>query len=195
MDVPTLIVSIIGACAWIPILITLLRKNRILGSIIDYDLVNMVDTSYRDKDGTTRTISGGYLVLGLSIFVTKNVFIFNDMEVKIVLSNGSMIEGKLVSTVLNLNEPDGSHSTFDIPIEYDLLCNKIFKSNAVNNFCLRILLEGHKISTPNEIEKIVLYFIKTKRNRKRLTFTKKDIPDGLSQSAKYLGRFYTQKNP
>ena len=117
MEVVTLVLSILGALSWIPILIVPLFDHFRKINIVPLDVRIFTNATTISADKQNKK-SGTILLLVLNIFICKTTIFARKIVATVKLKNGTVLKTELLScSTLTSNNIDGTKSEFEIPEE------------------------------------------------------------------------------
>ena len=172
--------SIIGAAAWLPIIITPILHlfNKIHITVLTVGLVinTTVQPLYQHE-----LKSGSCIMLAVNLFIKNTTFYAEKIEAVVTLKNGNSYNGEITdfSTIVYF-ENTIKTKRIDIPIEHEINVSRTIFSGCDNIKCMALFVERGKINDPTDIEKIKITF-KSKRgigifSSKSVTIQKSDFP-------------------
>lgn len=179
INVPTvwyIILSIIGACAWIPIIfnfiLNIFRKihcvyldNRIIRNVLGQNINQDFNAC---KEGMV-------LILALNLYVYSKPFFPRKISCKIELNDGAKHSADLVDGFFNYlgsENPPKTHY-YDVPFEYNMNINRLINANTDNIRVLFFFFENLNIADVNNIDSFEVVFHGRFFN-KRTKFTNAD---------------------
>jgi len=152
----TLIISLIGAGAWIPSIINLLRRNRIYGKMISrYNNCNDNDTFFLFK---------------LSILIENKDFNLKDIECEIEFEDGQILK----STALNMRKITFNKNE-ELTVSGINFLNNISVLNCNKNQEGYLFFKYGIVKPTTKIIKTKFIFIDYKNKKKYLTFVENEI--------------------
>lgn len=176
MQTWSLVLSVIGALAWLPIVLTpIINSNRgISASFLEFRiLTNGVGVS-----AVTNERKSGVLFLMVVNLFTRNydfypTSISGEFKTK---DNHSYLAELLDFSTITSNSEGGTKTTFDVPMEMEFNISRTIKNNTDNVKLISFIVEGAQFSTLSEIDEIVLTLCSERNRKKKLRFYAKDFP-------------------
>ncbi len=165
MAIWTLILSIIGALAWVPIVIEYIKiKNRkIQGSIVDFFCI--YDTKLTSYDGK-ESKSGTLVLLLMNFFVAKESVYVNSIDATVTLTSGTTASVELIDGRITVD--DDSNNPIEevcIPDDMNLNLHREIIAEKDNIRIVPLLLINTTISNFDEIDCFSLKFNKSKQSK------------------------------
>lgn len=180
----TLVISLLGACAWIPILIEKLRKPKIECKILKCDWLTNSKFQYRIpfEDGLQKEINGTFFIINMRLISRNNDFSINDFQMKIKFSSieKEMDAHVCYSSHFTIND-DPRKPEFDTDMDKNILFYPVLKKNEITDLETHFIVESKKY----DIEYIKLIFINTKNKKQTVIMEKEDF--------KYAFRVFERK--
>lgn len=160
MNAFSFILSIVGAAAWIPIivnyLIETLRKvhfvyldRRIIFNATDYSNIN----------GKQVKRTGMDIILGLNLFVYGKPFFPKNISCEIKLKDGPVHKASIYNGTIGYNDlATQQHHTINVSPNFNMSINRSIQSNIDNIRILAFFIENLNLQTDENIEFIKIYF-------------------------------------
>lgn len=170
MDKITFILSLLGALAWIPILIVPVfdhfRKLHIVP--LDFRILTNAYGVSADKKSKKK---GTILILVLNVFIRKTTIFCKKIMAKVVLKNGTTLKTELLDfSTLTSNNDDGTKSTFAVPEGQEFNISRTVHADIDNLRYVSFLAENGSFETLDDVKEIqlILYFGKLFRKKVRI---------------------------
>jgi len=172
----TLILSILGALAWFPIIgsavIDHFRKLRIV-PLDSRVLTNAEGISAGKKSKKTGTI----LMLALNIFIKKTTIFAKSISLTVILKNKTKLQAELLDfATLSSNNNDGTTSVFVIPEGLELNSYRTIRADEDNLKFVAFLVESGMFQSIDDIEKLEISVQYGIWFKKKVTVTNEDFP-------------------
>ncbi|MCI9333053.1 MAG: hypothetical protein HFG05_12945 [Oscillibacter sp.] len=171
----TLVLSIIGASAWLPIIATpiinTLRKIQV--ALIDCEvLTSGIAISYDKKEK-----HGTILLLALNLYVESVDFFPTDISAKVKLLSGAVSNAVLLdgSTVVS-NNGNGTKSKFKIPLEWEWNISRTIHHNSDNVKVVAFLVENIAFQQAQDIGTIKIILRSGKLSKKTIEINNSQFP-------------------
>ena len=153
----TTVVSIVGAAAWIPIVIkpiyNFFRKIHIAPLDIRI-LTNAFGVSAGEKEKKYGTI----MMLSLNIYIKELPLFAKNICSTVFLKNGTKLKTELLDFAsLTSNNDNGTKTMFEIHPVQELNITRTIHPNVDNVKYVAFLVENANFKSPEDIEKIILY--------------------------------------
>lgn len=178
----TLVISVLGACAWLPVLYEKLQKPRIECKILSYDWLEKSKYHYKIpfEDELQKEINGNLFVVYMRLVSRNSDFAISRFKVKIkFLSMQHEIEANVAYsanfTLNNLN------ATVYSDMDKNILFCPVLRKNEVNDLETHFIVESNKI----DVEYMKFIFINVKGKEQVVTVQKDDF--------KYAFRTFSQR--
>ena len=172
----TLILSILGALAWIPIVGTAVVDHFRCLKIVPLDsriLTNAEGISAGRKSKKNGTI----LMLALNVFIKKTTIFAKGIYLTVILKNKTKLQAELLDfATLSSKNNNGTTSFFVIPEGLELNSYRTIKADEDNLKFVAFLVESEAFQSIDDIEKLeftVQYGILLK---KKVTVTNGEFP-------------------
>lgn len=174
------ILSILGASAWLPVVIIPLINHfsKIQATILDAHI--LVDghsrAAYKDEEKI-----GTYLLLALNLFSSKLTLFARKIVVKVRLKNGAYLNAELsdFSSITSYNK-DGSKNTFEVPIGQEFNVSRTIHQGVDNIKYIALLVENANFQYVQDISEIEIKIYFTSKCRelfsKKITLYLSDFP-------------------
>lgn len=174
------ILSVVGAAAWLPIIISPLMNcfRRVKATVLDSRiLTNGHGVSVRKKQRKNGTI----LMIVANMFIKKVSFFARDISVKVKLKNGAKLNCEILDfSTLTSNNDDGSTSGFAVPDEKEFNISRTIHPDTDNIKYIAVLVESANFSKIDEIEEVEinLYYFSKKLSAlsKKVLLKNEDFP-------------------
>lgn len=180
----TLVISVLGACAWIPILIEKLRKPKIECKILKCDWLTNSKFQYSIpfENGLQKEINGTFFIINMRLISRNNDFPINDFRIKIKFcSMGKEIDAHVCySSHFTIND-DPQKPEFKMNMNDNILYYPVLKKNEITDLETHFIVESKKY----DVEYIKLIFINTKNKEQIIEMNKEDF--------KYAFRVFDKK--
>lgn len=154
MAVWTLVLSIIGALAWIPIIITPIINalRRVHASLFEG---RVLSNGKAIPAGAQEAKEGTILLLCLDMYLKNVDFFPTEISAKITLTSGTTSNAILLdcSTVI-ANSSDGTKSRFRIPLDMEWNVSRTIHKNSDNIKIVAFLVENASFQNLYDIETI-----------------------------------------
>lgn len=171
------ILSIVGAAAWLPIIIIPVVNHfrKMQATILDsHILTNGKGISAYKKEEK----NGIILMLVLNLFVKRTTLFAQKISMNVHLKNGAVLNTELLDfSTLTVNNSNGTKSNFDVPMEQEFNVSRTIYHDVDNIKYIAILVESANFSSVDEISKIEMTIFYTSRYKK--FFSKKLILSSL----------------
>lgn len=172
----TLILGILGALAWLPIIgsavIDHFRKLRIV-PLDSYVLTNAEGISAGKKSKKTGTI----LMLALNLFIRKTTIFAKSILLTVELKNKTKLQAELLDfATLSSNNNDGTISTFEIPQGSGLNSYRTIKADEDNLKFVAFLVESGSFQSIDDVEKLKFTIQYGAWFKKNVTVTSDEFP-------------------
>lgn len=170
----TLVISILGACAWLPILIDKLRKPKMECKILKYDWLTESKFQYvmPFEDGLQKEINGTIFIVRMQLISRNNDFSINDFKVKVKFcSMEQEIDTYTFYSSHFIVNNRSNRSEYDMDIEKNILYYPVLKKNEIADLETHFIVESKKY----DIEYVKLIFIDVKNNKQIIKIGKDDF--------------------
>lgn len=179
MELLALVISLVGAAAWIPAIVNLvqIKRRKVEGTIVDYRIIQ--DAKVEDSTRTKKEI-GTILMLGINFFIADKSFFAKNYEINVSLSSGGKLKGIIVDGVL-IEHNDNEEFLFLNPLDFNFNLRREIVPDKDNIRIVSIMIQNanfDKIEQINEVEFIFKNEEKGKRKIvKSVIFKKEDFPE------------------
>lgn len=179
-----LLLSIIGAAAWLPIVIDWLisRFRNIHYILIDQGIVSNASVTYT-KNNLQTVKTGMQIIIALNFFVYNKPFFPEKITCKLKLKNGAVHEAELYEGIITYYDIIHQQHFFNFPIEYDMNINRSIHCNTDNVRVLCFFFEDLNLHSDDNISEIEIVF-KEKMQHKNIIFNSLE-----SASKGFISRF------
>ncbi len=167
------ILSVIGAAAWLPIVLKVLidyfRKIHmtVLDSRILTDAFGVSAGKRQRKDGTI-------LMFVANMFIKNTTFFARNIEIVVELKNGTKLKTEILDfSGIESNNSDGTRSVFNVSIDKEFNISRTLYADQDNIKYVAVLVESAKFSSIGEIQSIRIYSSSRKTFKK--FFAKKTV--------------------
>lgn len=172
----TLILSVLGALAWFPIIgsavIDHFRKLRVV-PLDSRVLTNAEGISAGKKSKKTGTI----LMLALNIFIKKTTIFAKSISLTVILKNKTKLQAELLDfATLSSNNNDGTTSVFVIPEGLELNSYRTIRADEDNLKFVAFLVESGTFQSIDDVEKLKICVQYGVWFKKKVTITNEDFP-------------------
>lgn len=175
MDTITLILSIIGALAWLPIVVTPIRDHFRKVQVVPLDTRLLINAASTSVDNVTKR--GTILILVLNIYIRKTSIFAKNIEAKVTLRNQTQLKTELLNLyTTNAKNSDGSVSRFEVPREKEFNVSRIINADSDNIKYVAFLVENGAFDSIDEIEKIEMTFKYCNIFKKRVIIRSDEYP-------------------
>lgn len=167
------ILSIVGAAAWIPLVIAhfSLKHRKLSATVVDYRIIENAFVS--DSSGENK-ITGTILILAMNCFVTEKSLFAKDYKIKVFLKEDTQANG-IVFDGDTKERYKGKEKILEIPQEYNFNLHREIIHDKDNVRIFPLLFRNVAFDNIASIEKIVFKF-KGNKETKKLVVEQKDIP-------------------
>lgn len=170
----TLVISILGACAWLPILIDLLSKPIIECKIRKYDWLTSSKFQYTIpfEGGLQREINGVIFIIGMRLISRNNDFPIKDFRVKIKFCsmeqelNANTLYSPRFTIYDRPQKPE-----FEMNMNENILYYPVLKKNEIADLETHFIVESNKF----DVEYIKFIFIDTKNKEQIIKIDKENF--------------------
>lgn len=180
----TLAISILGACAWLPILIEKLRRPKIECKILKYDWLERSNFHYEIpfEGQLRREINGTMFIINMRLVSRNNDFPIDDFLIKIKFSSMEKEMDAYVcfSSRFTIND-DSQKPEFNMEMDKNILYYPVLKKNEIADLETHFIVESNKY----DVEYVKLIFINTNRKEQIIKLRKEDF--------KYASRVFVKK--
>ena len=191
MEIASLILSIIAAGAWIPILIGFFtEKNRkVCANLVDYRIIESAKAT--DSTGKNK-IQGTILSLGINFYIPKKSFFTSELEMKIKLKNNAETNCQLLDGSVGEQRTDGIYF-YTNPIEYNFNMHREIIAEKDNVRIIQIMAKNIEFSSIDEIEYVSFTLIERniRRIKKQVTIYSKDFP--IYNRMRFIDVFFSKE--
>ncbi|MGN0524233.1 MAG: hypothetical protein ACI4XC_02735 [Eubacterium sp.] len=174
MEILTLILSIVGALAWLPHIVELIRKKcrNISANVVDYELITD-SKAYNHND--TKSITGSIVLMAVNMFIPYESFFVEQYNITVNLKSGSKADSIIVDGDFTIHTDNGD-ILFSVPDEYNFNLHKEIIHDKDNIRILKIMLKSTKINVVEEIESFEIV-LKNKGDEKTVNIKLDDLPE------------------
>lgn len=170
----TLLISILGACAWLPILIDKLRKAKIECKILKYDW--LMDSKFQYtipfEDGLQQEINGTFFIIRIRLISRNNDFAINDFRLKIKFcSMEKEMDAHVCYSSYTIVHVDSGEKRYDMNMDDNILFYPVLKKNEITDLETHFIVESKKI----DVEYIKFIFINKKKKEQVIKIKKEDF--------------------
>ena len=152
------ILSVIGAAAWLPIVLKVLidyfRKIHmtVLDSRILTDAFGVSAGKRQRKDGTI-------LMFVANMFIKNTTFFARNIEIVVELKNGTKLKTEILDfSGIESNNSDGTRSVFNVSIDKEFNISRTLYADQDNIKYVAVLVESANFSSISEIQSIKIHF-------------------------------------
>lgn len=176
----TEILSIVGAAAWLPIVLRPILNyfRKVQATLLDSRILTNgkgISVGQKcEKHGTILMLAINFYINGTNIFARK-------MNYQIKLKSGAQLTSELLDfSTLTSNNDDNTISAFKVPLEYEFNVSRTIHKDVDNLKFISLLVENADFKTIDDIEciNITLYY-GSKNNKlfsKSITISSADFP-------------------
>lgn len=172
----TLILSVLGALAWIPIVGTAVIDHFRCLKIVPLDsrvLTNAQGISAGQKSKKSGTI----LMLALNVFIKKTTIFAKSISLMVILKNKTKLQAELLDfATLSSNNNDGTTSVFVIPEGLELNSYRTIRADEDNLKFVAFLVESGTFQSIDDVEKLEISVKYGVWFKKKVTVTNGDFP-------------------
>lgn len=168
----TLMISILGACAWLPILIEKLKKPKIECKILKYDWLTNGKFQYSIpfEDGLQKEINGTFFIIDMRLISRNNDFPINDFQIKIKFcSMDKEIDAHVCYSSYTIVKVDSEKIKYELSMDKNILFYPVLKKNEITDLETHFIIESKKY----DVEYIKFIFVNLK-NKKQIIKLKTD---------------------
>lgn len=174
------ILSVIGAAAWLPIIISPLINHfrKIHATILD---IRLLTNGYGVSVDRKQKKKGTILLFASNIFVRKIPFFAKNIKVKVKLKNGAELNCELLDfSTITENNDDGTKNGFNVPSDKEFNISRTIQPDIDNIKYLAVLVESANFTDVADIEKIEIILsncsVLQQFFSKKVTMHSKDFP-------------------
>lgn len=174
------ILSIVGAAAWLPIIILPILNyfRKVRGTILDARILTNGDGISADRKDIKK---GTILMLVTNLYINKMALFAKNISVRVKVENSGFLNAELLdfSTITSRND-DQTESYFSVKVEQEFNISRTIHPDTDNIKYIAVLVEHaafRNLSDISEIE-IVLYYgyKKCRLFSKSIVLTQSDFP-------------------
>ena len=176
----TEILSVIGAAAWLPIIINPIINHfcKIQATVLDFKILTDGKSSCTLAQGEKK---GTILLLVLNLFTEKMTIFARNISVKVKLNSGAILNTELLDySAITSNNDNGTESMFIVPAEQEFNVSRTIHKGIDNIKYISMLVENASFSSAKEIDEIEinLYYSKKKKKifSKKIVLSISDFP-------------------
>ena len=184
-----LILGIIGAMAWLPIIIAPLvnAHRKIRASLLEC----RIQTNGISISAITEEKKAGILaLLVVNIFRKNTDYYPTSIRAVFQLKDGRKYNAEILDfSTITLNNKDGEScfSIFSIPVDMEFNVSRTIKGNADNIKAIAFLVEGATFESLSQVQEIRINLRSGRLNRRTIKIVAPDFP--RFNSTRILGRF------
>lgn len=174
------ILSIVGAAAWMPIILNPIFNyfRRVQATVLD---ARILTNGHTVSVGKREKKNGTILLIALNFFIRKATIFANHFDICVKLNNGASLRTEnLDYSTLSSNNDNGTISDFFVPVESEFNISRTIHPNVDNIKYIAILVESASFSNLDEISEIEirLYYTKFKNKllSKKIKLKSSDFP-------------------
>ncbi len=170
----TFMISLIGACAWLPIFIEKLRKPKIECKVLKYDWLtnSKFQHSIPFEDGLQKEINGTFFVIDMRLVSRNNDFPINDFQMRIKFcSMEKEIEAHVCYSSYTIVNRDLEKFKYDMNMDKNILFYPVLKKNEIVDLETHFIIESKKY----DVEYIKLIFVDLKNKKQIIKLHKDDF--------------------
>lgn len=168
----TLLISVLGACAWIPILIEKLRKPKIECKILKCDWLtnSMFQYPIPFEGGLQKQINGTFFIISMRLISRNNDFSIKDFRIKIKFcSMEKELDAHVCYSSRFTIKDDPKTPEYDMNMNENILYYPVLKKNEIADLETHFIVESKKY----DVEYIKFIFVNTK-NKEQIVKKKKE---------------------
>lgn len=179
MELLALVISLVGAAAWIPAIVNWvgIKRRKIRGTIVDHRILENGEVYDSTRDQTEK---GTILMLAINFFVSYESFFAKDYDINVRLKNGGDLKGILIDGKITEKSLDGGKGVFICPQEYNFNLHREIIADRDNIRILPMMIKSANFSSVDEIEYIEFIFMNDmvgkKAAKKSVIFSSGDFP-------------------
>ena len=183
----TRVLSIIGALAWLPIIVMPLinRLRKVRANLFEF---RVLSNGVAISAGERVEKRGAIILLVLNMFVRELDYYPTHISAKVRLKNDKEYNATLTdfSSAISVND-NGTISRFFIPAEFEFNISRTIRKNADNIKCMSVLLEGINDLQLTDIREIAICLKSGVFERKNVVIREAQFPffNGTEFLAKY----------
>ncbi len=152
----TTVASIVGAAAWIPIIIKPIYNYFRKIHIAPLDIRILTDAFGVSADRREKK-HGTIMMLALNIYIRELPLFAQNISATVILKNGTKLKTELLDfSTLTSNNDDETKSVFNIHITQELNIARTIHPNIDNIKYVSFLVENANFRKPEDIEEIIL---------------------------------------
>jgi len=169
-----LVVSILGACAWIPFLCEKLRRPKIECKILKYDW--LTDSKFQCtipfENGLQKEINGVIFIIRMRITSRNNDFPIDNFQVKIKFcSMEQEIDAYTLFSSHFTVTSDSKSVEYDMDVHKNILFYPVLKQDDLIDLETHFIVESKK----SDVEYIKFIFINNKNKKQIIKMKKEDF--------------------
>ena len=176
METLTFVLSILGAMAWLPIIIVPIVNHfrKVQANLFEF---RMLSNGYGRSAGEQKVIEGAIIMLVVNLFIKNSDFYPTDVTAKVKLKNGKSYNAELsnISSIISAND-DGTFSQFFIPKELEFNISRTIHMNDDNVKCIALIVDGINSLELNDLESIYLILSSGKCIKKEIIISNSRFP-------------------
>jgi len=187
MDVLALVLGLVGAFAWAPIIIDwiLICHRKIYTNVVDDYMVTEAWVTTEDKK---QTMKGTVLLIATNLFVSKKSYFVDNYNISVKLKSGTVSKAIITDGSISINTPQGIEY-FRMPADYNFNLHREIISDKDNIRIFQVFLVNTQISNVHDIESITFNF-KNNTTSKELVIETADFPrfNRMKFLSKYISK-------
>lgn len=153
---------IIGALAWLPILINIFVKllRKIHCVYLDKDFIFSATAHLVHHNGVSTQKTGMVFMMALNLSIYNQSFFSQKITCTLKLNKGPKHKASLYVGSISYNDPQDPHEThfFDFPEAYDIDLHRTIYANQDNVRVLPFFFENLNMKNDENIKKIIIRF-------------------------------------
>lgn len=176
VEIATLILSIIGALAWTPVIFSATKNyfRRVQVNLFEFEVLK---NGFGRSAGDCKVKEGTIILLVLNFFIKNVDYYPARVTANVKLKNGNTYDAELLDfSPINRVNDDGTVSGYRIPIELEFNVSRTIKKNTDNIKCMALLIEGISVVELSDIDAIVLELYSGKCNKKTVKINNSNFP-------------------
>lgn len=176
MEMLTLLLSIVGASAWIPIIITPIIKSlrKVQANLLDF---RVLTNGKGISVGKQKEKSGTIILMAINLF-TKGIDYFpTHICAKVKLNSGTISNAELLdfSTIVSNND-NKTQSRYDVPINMEFNVSRTIQKNSDNIKCVSFLVEDASFTELSDIREIKIILHSGRIGKKTIKIHSSQFP-------------------
>lgn len=172
----TLILSILGALAWIPIIGSAIIDHFRKLNIVPLD-ARVLTNAQGVSAGQKCKKNGTVLMLAINLFIRKTTLFAKTISLTVTLKNKTKLHTELLDfATLASNNDDGSTSVFDLPDGSGLNSYRTIKADEDNLKFVAFLVESGHFESINDIETMKITIQYSRWFKKTVTLSSDEFP-------------------